>query len=516
VDDLRPDGRGERFLNRVERLGDALPDPVMIFLWIIAVLAILSVIGAQWGWSAINPVTGEVLTAKSLLSETSVRRLFVEMPKTYTGFAPLGLALTIVLGAGVADQSGLFSALVRSAIRRVPVRLLSPAVILIGMLTTHAVDAGYIVYVPLAGVAFAAAGRHPVHGIILGFIGCSTGLAGNLLPGQYDVLILGITQVGARLLVPHFTMNPLGNWWFMLAIATAFVAIGWYISEKVTAHRFGAWNGGEGIADVAAATLSARERSGLRAAGLAGLAVVAGFAALALWPGYTPFYDAAAAPSERIVPLYQSLPGGLFVLFLATGWAFGRSAGTIASHRDVVAMMGKGMEGMLPYFVLMFFAAHFVAMFGWSNLGPISAIRGAEQLRALGAAPAALLPILTTMSAWLDFLIASGSAKWTALAPVVVPMLMLLGISPEMATAAYRVGDTVTNLISPLNAYFVLTIIYCRRWVPDFRLGGLLAATLPYSIAFYLVGAALTTVWIAFDLQPGPGAQVSYALPGKR
>ena len=507
------ESRREHFLDRVERFGDALPDPVMIFAWIIAVLAILSVIGAHWGWSAVNPVTGVVLAAKSLLSQSSVRQLFVDMPKTYTGFAPLGLALTIVLGAGVADQSGLFSAMVRGAIRSVPARLLSPAVILIGMLTTHAVDAGYIVYVPLAGAAFAAAGRHPVHGVVLGFIGCSTGLAGNLLPGQYDVLILGITQVGARLLVPQFSMNPLGNWWFMLAIATAFVSLGWCISEKVTGPRLGPWNGEGGTAGVGPATLSAAEKRGLRAAGLAALVVVAGFAALALWPGYTPFYDAEAAPGERILPLYKAIPGGLFILFLSAGWAYGRVAGSVKSHRDVVAMMGRGLEGMLPYFVLMFFAAHFVAMFGWSNLGPIAAIRGAEQLRALGAAPSVLLPILTTMSAWLDFLIASGSAKWTALAPVVVPMLMLLDISPEMTTAAYRVGDTVTNLISPLNAYFVLTIIYCRRWVPDFRLGGLLAATLPYSIAFYLAGAALTVVWVAFDIPPGPSAQVGYALP---
>ena len=222
-------------------------------------------------------------------------------------------------------------------------------------------------------------------------------------------------------------------------------------------------------------------------------------------------YDEAAAPGQRLTPLFRGLTPGFLLLFLATGWAYGAITGTIRSHRDIVAMMEKGLVGMLPYLVLVFFAAQFVAMFGWSNLGPITAIVGADQLRAMHAPPALLLPMLTTMSAWLDFLIASGSAKWTAMAPVAAPMMMLLGISPEMTTAAYRVGDTVTNLISPLNPYFVLTLTFCRRWIPDFRLGSLLALVLPLSIAFFLGGAVLTAIWVAFEIPVGPGAAVSYA-----
>jgi aminobenzoyl-glutamate transport protein len=255
------------------------------------------------------------------------------------------------------------------------------------------------------------------------------------------------------------------------------------------------------------------ERRGLRAAGLAALCVVALFSALSLWPGFTPLYDEAAAPGERLTPLFRALVPAFLLLFLATGWAYGAVVGTVRSHRDVVAMMAKGLESMLPYLVLVFFAAQFVALFGWSNLGPITAIVGADQLRAMHAPPALLLPTLTAMSAWLDFLISSASAKWTAMAPVATPMLMLLGISPEMTTAAYRVGDTVTNLISPLNAYFVLTLTFCRRWIPDFRLGSLLALLLPVSIAFFLAGALLTAIWVAFEIPVGPGAAVSYALP---
>lgn len=502
-----------RFLNVVEKLGDALPDPVFIFIGLIGVLVAVSVVGSNLGWATVNPVTGESLAAKSLLSEENVRKLFTEMARTYASFTPLGIALTVVLGAGVADRSGLFATLLRASLAGVPKAILTPAVFVIGMLTTHAFDAGYLVYVPLAGVVFAAAGRHPVLGVVVGFAGAAVGLSGNLFPGQYDMLIFGITEPAARLIAPDWTMNPLGNWWFGIGIAVVFTSLGWCVAERVVAPRLGPWRAAEPADSATATAISPIERRGLRAAGLAALGVVALFAALVFWPGYSPLHDDTAVGTQRIVPIFQSLIGMIFLLFLSTGWAYGATVGSIRSHRDVVNMMGEGLTSMIPYLVLIFFAAHFVAMFGWSNLGPITAIAGAEQLRALQAPPALLLPLLTTMSAWLDFLIASGSAKWTAMAPVAVPMMMLLGVSPEMTTAAYRVGDTVTNLISPLNPYFVLTLLFCRRWVPEFSLGALLAVMLPFAIAFYLGGAALTAAWVALDLPVGPGAQVGYALP---
>lgn len=522
--------RRSRLLDVAERIGNALPDPALLFVFAMLLLAVVSAYAAAAGWSAVNPVTGEALQARSLLTEASVAQLLGELPRTYAGFAPLGVVLTVVLGAGVADGSGLFAALLRASLRHAPARLLTPAVLLVGMLTCHASDAGYLVYVPLAGVVFAAAGRHPVVGIVTGFAGVAVGLAGNLLPGQYDVLVLGITETGARLVDPQWRMNPLGNWWFSLATALAFTTLGALVIERVVAPRFGRWTGGVlplaaspaaapgpglgSAADSPGAIDADRERRGLRAAGLAALAVFALFAALATWPGYTPLYDESAAPAQRITPLYRSLPAAFFLLFTATGWAYGAATGSIRSHRDVVAMMARGLEGMVPYLVLVFFAALFVAMFANSNLGPLLAIHGAATLKDLQAPPALLLPVLTTLSSWLDFLIASGSAKWTAMAPVATPMLMLLGISPEMTTAAYRIGDTVTNLVSPLNPYIVLVLAYGRRWMPELRLGTLLAATLPLALAFYLAGVLLVIAWVALGLPVGPGATVAYHLPG--
>jgi len=506
-----PARRSSRLLDAVERFGNALPDPVFIFLGLIVLLTGASVLGAAQGWSAVNPVTGETLVAQNLLSEANVRRLFVDMPRTYTGFAPFGLALTIMLGAVVAERSGLMVALIRASLAGVDRRILTPVVFIVGVLSCHTVDAGFLVYVPLAGLVFASAGRHPVLGLMVGFSGAAVGLCGNLLPGQVDVLLLGITEIGARLLAPGWTMNPLGNWWFAAVLAVLYTGLAWWIAERVIAPRLGSWTPG---ADAPTNDpLTRDERRGLLCAGIGALAVVALFAVLATWPGYTPLYDRDAQGSQRLLPLFRSLAGGLALLFFVSGWAYGAATGAIRSHRRVVEMMAEGLAPFLPYIVLMFFAAHFVAMFGWSNLGPITAILGAEQLRAMNAPPALLLPVLTTMSAWLDFLIASASAKWSAVAPVAVPMLMLLGVSPEMTTAAYRVGDVVTNLISPMNPYFVLTLGFARRWVPGFGQGTMIAMLLPLAAVFFVVGAVLTSVWVALDLPVGPGASATYTLP---
>ncbi len=504
----------DRWLDRIERLGNALPDPVVIFIALIAVLMLVSALGAALQWSAVNPLSGETLVVKSLFAEDMVRRLLTEFPKTFTSFPPFGIALVIVMGAGVADHSGLLAVLVRASLQRVPLALLTPTVFLTGMMSVHAQDAGYIVYVPLAGVLYAALGRHPVLGVVTAFAGVATGLSGNLLPGLIDVVSLSITQVGARQIEPGWTMNPLGNWYFSIGIALAFTATAWAVLNRVVGPRIGDWHAGavEGDAE-AALGITALERRGLRAAGIALLILLMAVGMLAFGPGYAPLSDPDAVGAERLRPLFGAIAVLMFLLFLTTGWAFGAVTGSIRSHRDVVGMMGKGLQPLLPYVVLILFAAQFVAMFGWSNLGPITSIAGADLLKGLGVPPALLLPMLTTLTAWLDFLIASQSAKWTVMSPVATPMFMLLGVSPEMTTAAYRVGDTITNLISPLNAYFVLTLLYCQRWVPEMRMGSLLALTLPLAIALYCAGMTIVLLWVLLDLPVGPGAPVFYRLP---
>lgn len=510
-------GQQAGILDRIERVGNALPDPVVIFLWLIGALVLASVIAATLGAAAVHPLTGEQIAAQSLLSEANVRRLLVEVPQTFARFPPLGLIVVVMLGAAVAERSGLFAALIGRAVRAAPPALLTPATFLVALLSHHAADAAYVVLIPLAAIVYREAGRHPLLGIAVAYAGISGAFAGNLLPGQFDAMMLGITQGAAQLLEPARVLNPLGNWWFTAALGMLLWCVAWPVAERWVAPRLRRSPvDGEAVAtlgaDAAPGRLTDAQRRGLRRAGLVAAAVIAGFLLLLFMPGYAPLVDPAASGYAREAPFYRALIAGFMLLFLLCGWAYGSAAGTIASHRDVVRMMIEGLRDVAPFLVIAFFAAHFIAMFGWSNLGPIIAIEGANWLRGLELSAVAMLVPLLLVSSVFDLLIGSASAKWSAMAPVVVPMLMLLGISPEMATAAYRVGDSIFNIVTPVATNFVLVLVMCQRWTRGFGVGSLIAMMLPFSISFGLAGLSLVAVWAALGWPVGPGAPATYLL----
>ena len=350
-----------RALDAIERLGDRLPDPVFIFAWIIAVLVAASVVCAALGVSAVNPVDGEVLRAQSLLAPQNIRTLLVEMPRTLTGFAPLGYVLLIMLGAGVAERAGLLSAAIRAMVRASPRTLITPMVILLGLLSNHAADTGFVILLPLAGAAFAAVGRHPIAGIAAAFAGVVGSFAGNPIPGQFDALILGLSEPAARLIDPHWTANLVGNWWFTATGALVFVPVAWWVTVRIVEPRLGPWTMAEG-APAHDAPLDPEERRALKWAGAAALAVVLVWAGLALLPG-APLVDRTAEGPARWTPFFRALVAGFFVLFLASGVVYGRVTGVIRSDRDVVRLASESMAAMAPYIVLAFAAAHFIAMF---------------------------------------------------------------------------------------------------------------------------------------------------------
>ncbi|QZD96079.1 AbgT family transporter [Qipengyuania gelatinilytica] len=525
-------------LGWVERTGNKLPDPVFIFFYLIIALVIVSVIAAMTGVSAFHPTaldesTGAALRidAVSLLSPENIQRLWVEMPKTFTHFHPLGYVLVVMLGAGVAERSGFFAAGMSKAVKSAPTALLTPVVALVAMIGNHAADAGYVVLIPLAGILFAAAGRHPLAGIAAAFAGVSGGFSANISPGQLDALLFGITEeaVGASALDPSWTANIAGNWYFIAAMTFLYLPIIWYVTDKVIEPRLGAWTGGAtaGIeaGDTPAdpgATDEALASKGLRHAGLAALFVVGLWTLMVFAPG-TPLIDEAACDAvpaadcsihAQLRPLYQSLVAAFFLLFLLTGWAYGRATGTIKNHRDLVNMMAESMKDMGYYLVLAFAAAHFVAMFGWSNLGLITAVHGAAGIESTGLPLPLVLGLMVIFTGLLNLFVGSASAKWALLAPILVPMLMLLGISPEGATAAYRVGDSATNIITPLMVYFPLILVFAQRWVKDFGLGSLTAMMLPYSVWLLVSGVLLIVGWFYLGIPLGPDAPVAYTLPG--
>ena len=524
-----PTPRQRGFLGFVERVGNLLPEPTMIFVYLIAALMLLSVVGDALGWAATLPFSGDEAPtgatlangvirydATSLFSAENIGRLLTEMPRTMTGFAPLGLVLVIMLGASVAERSGLFSALIRASLRNTSRAVLTPIVVVIGTLSHHADAAAYLIFIPLAALIYAAAGRHPLAGLAAAFAAVSGGYAGNFTPGQIDVLLFGFTQEAARIVEPGWLMNPAGNWWFILALAVINIPVIWFITDRVIEPRLGQWNGEideETKAELAKSALEPGERTGLRRAGLAALVVVGLFVALTLTPGYTPLFNPEAKGTAQYQPLFGALVAGFFLLFLSAGIAFGSAAGTVKGYKDVTAMMQDGIRALAPYIVFVFFAAHFVAMFNWSRIGPILAINGAEWLKTLVLPAPLLLVSVQLFGSFLDLFIGSASAKWSALAPVVVPMFMLLGISPEMTTAAYRMGDSYTNIMTPLMSYFPLILVFARRWDSSFGVGSLLALMLPYALTFMAIGVCMVVGWAALDLPLGPGAQVYYESP---
>ena len=534
------------FLAWVERTGNALPDPVFLFLYLILALIVISIFASLLGTS--ETLSSQILagmpdsqkarfgigadgivSAKSLLSPDNVQRLFVDMPETFAHFHPLGLVLTVMLGAGVAERAGLFGTAMRAAVGNAPKYLLTPLVAFIAMMGNLAADAAYVVLIPLAGIVFAAAGRNPIAGIAASFAGVSGGFSANLIMGQLDALLLGITGEAAGILVADYPVNIAGNWYFIAVMLLIYVPLIWYVTDKIVEPKLGSWDPSalnrESAENTVERDLNESESRGLKHAGFALLAVIILWAAMVFGPG-TPLVNEAACPNAmlkagdcsyqaRLTPFYNSLVAGFFILFLLCAWAYGRTVGSIKNHRDIVNMMADSMKDMGYYLVLAFAAAHFVAMFNWSNLGLIFAIKGASAIEASNLPVFAVLGVMVLFSALLNLFVGSASAKWAFLAPVVVPMLMLSGISPEMATAAYRVGDGATNIITPLMVYFPLILTFANRWNKDFGLGSLTATMIPYSVFMLISGLILTMIWAGFGLPLGGGATVEFAMPGQ-
>ena len=531
MNDSTPAKPTNKILNWVEHTGNRLPDPVIIFFYLTLFLIGLSVILDFINLSAQHPTqldasgNPSIEHVVSLLSAENIQRLWVEMPKTFTHFHPLGYVLVVMLGAGVAERSGLFSSAIRAALSNAPKHLLTPFVALIAMLSNHAADAGYVVVIPLAAIVFAAAGRNPLLGIAVAFAGVSGGFSANFAPGQLDALLFGITEAAyqSSAIDAGWTMNIAGNWWFISALLVLYIPVIWFVTDRIIEPGLGDWHPAN-EADLESyqnsdAPLTEQQRKGLRHGGLAMLAVVGLWGAMVFGPGTPLLNDGpdmqGAAWYSLASPLFKSLVAAFLILFLAGGWFYGRAAGTINSSQDLVDMMSEAMKDLGYYLVLAFFAAHFVAMFGWSNLGLITAVHGADAIQATGLPLPIVLGLIVLFSALLNLFVGSASAKWALLAPVLVPMLILLGVSPDGATAAYRVGDSATNIITPLMVYFPLILVFAQRWQKDFGIGSLTAMMIPYSIWMLISGTALMMLWIFLEIPLGPGAPADILIPGQ-
>ncbi len=494
----------QRGLDRLERLGNALPHPATLFAGLAAGVVALSWMLDGAGLAVTHPVTGERVAPVNLLSVAGLQRMILELVRNFLAFPPLGISLAALMGIGLAEHSGLIGAALRLVVISAPARLITPLVVLAGVLSNAGSEVGYVLLTPLAAALYHALGRHPLTGLAAAFAGVSGGFSANLLIGSVDVLLAGLTQAAAQLIQPDYRVTPVANWYFMATSTLLITAAGTWVTERVVAPRLGEYRGAAPREPLT--PLSPRERRGLWAAA----GCVLGLAGLVVW-GLSPAGGFLLNPREagfaRSV-FMEGLVTFIFLFGLAPGLAYGWVAGTPKNDLDVMAGMIRTMQTMASFIVLAFFAAQFIAYFQWTNLGILCAVGGAELIRRLGleAYPVILMAAVVGFAAGVNLLIASASAKWALLAPIFVPMFMLLGFTPELVQAAFRVGDSVTNIITPLMSYFPLILTFALRYEPRAGLGTLLAAMLPYSLVFFVGWLGLLAGWIALGLPVGPGA----------
>ncbi len=506
-----PDSWTQRALSAVERVGNRLPDPAALFIALLLIVWVLSALLSGISYEVLDPRTGLPLVVSNQLSAEAMATFMTKMVTNFSHFHPVGVVLVAMLGIGVAEHTGFINAALRALLAVTARWLLTPMVVLVGIVSHSAVDAGYVLVIPLGGVIFYAAGRHPLAGIAAAFAGVSGGFSANFVPSALDPMLQGISQAGAQILDPDLTLNPLNNYFFTTASSLLIIGLGWYLTDRVVEPRVAGLEIDGEMNDLPSMdTLGDSERRALRWALLsmgAGLILLV----LSLLPDGSAWRDAEGSLVSFGAPLMKSIVPLIFLLFLLPGLVYGLAVGSVRSTRDLIAGMTRAMEGMGYYLVIMFFIAQFIYAFSASNLGVLLALKGAQLLQALALPGSVTIIGIVLLTGVINLFVGSASAKWALLAPIFIPMLMQLGISPDLAQAAYRIGDSSTNIITPLMPYFPLVVVFCQRYVKSTGIGTLTAMMLPYSVSFLLAWSAFILLYWSLGLPLGLQASYSYS-----
>ncbi len=512
--DAAPRTRTQRLLDRLERLGNKLPDPAMIFVIAMAITWIFSAILSSVEFTDADPrtvkrdaegqiISSEPIRVKNMLLPAALTTFLSRMVKTFVDFPPLGLVLVALLGVGVAEHTGFINAGVKYLLRLTPRRLLTPMLVLVAIISHSAADTGYVLVIPLGGFVFAAAGRHPVAGIAAAFAGVSGGFSASFLPSSLDPLLQGFTQSAAQIVNPARMVNPLCNYYFMSASSILIIGIAWFLTDRVIEPRLKTLPvDGQKTGTNDLASFSDAEQRGF-AAGLGTFVLLGILLALAAAPATSPLRAPDGNLTSHGSPLMESIVPLIAIFFLLPAMIHGWIAGTVKSHRDVVKGMSKSMSTMGYYLVMVFFAAQFTYIFRESNIGSLVAVKGAGLLKTLQMPAGATIVGIILLTTTINLLIGSASAKWALLAPIFVPMLMQLSLSPELTQVAFRIGDSSTNIITPLLPYFPLIVVYCQNHCKSAGIGTLISTMLPYSLCFLISWLLLLLIWWGFGLPLG-------------
>lgn len=501
----------DKILSSIETVGNKLPDPVTMFIGLCAIILVTSYIVGTKGVSVVHPGTEETVTAVNLLSVEQLQNLLGSIVSNFQGFAPLGLVLVTMIGAGVCDKSGLMVTTIKASVSKIPKERVTLVVMTIGMLANIASDAGTILFPPLAALVYLGVGRHPLIGLFSGYAAVCLGFAANIMISVNDILAASFTVPAAQMLDANYDANATMNLIFMIASTFVLIALATWVTEKIIAPRFGKYEGDAQL-DVDQ-NITKEESKGLKKAGIALLiyaAIIVGLSVIGKRPFLADPETGALLSSNA--PLMKGMVPITALAFFIPGLVYGKAVGIIKKDKDVVKLMGEAMSDMGGYIILAFVASQFLQLFTNSNLGIIIAVKGGEFLENAGIGGPALLVGFIILSCFINLFIGSASAKWAILAPIFVPMFMMVGYNPALTQMAYRIGDCITNPLSPLFPYFPIILAFTRKYDEEAGMGTIIANMLPYSITFLIVWTLLLILFMVFNIPLGPGILPSYSL----
>lgn len=491
----------KKALDCIELVGNKLPHPGTLFALLAVLVVVVSWIGEMVSLQAIHPADQSVITVNNLFSPDGLRWMYTHVMLNFVTFPPLGYALTAMIGIGIAEGSGLFAAMIKALVLHAPTRLITASIVLAGVLSSIGEGVGYVILIPLGAMIYHAIGRHPMAGLAAAFCGVSGGFGANVMIGANDTILAGLSEAAAQIIDVTEKVNPTVNYYFMFVSTFMITAVGTWITEKIVEPRLGKYAGP--AERVSLEQLTAQEKKGLIGA-LVGLLVVIAVLALAVIP------DGAILrnPDNNGIldsPFFGGIIVGILIFFMVPGLAYGVIVGTIRSDKDFMKHIINSMRPLLNYIVLVFFAAQFVYFFKYSRLGIILAIHGAEFLRDIGLTGILLIVAFVLLSGFINLFMGSASAKWAIMAPVFVPMFMLLGYHPALTQVAFRIGDSTTNLITPMMSYFALIVAFSQKYDEKYGIGTIIATMMPYTIFLLIFWIIMLCLWMALGLPLGPG-----------
>ena len=489
-------------LGTIERVGNALPHPFILFLIISGILVAVAAILAAMGVSVVNPTTGEEVFVNTLLNKDGFSWFMTSMVSNFSSFAALGVVLVMQMAIGVAEGSGLLTTAMRRAILGVPMWLLTAAVIFLGINGSIASEASIIFIPPLAATAFWAAGKHPLAGLIAGYAAVNAGFTANVMITATDALLYPVTQEVAQTIDPNYTTTAANNWYFMIVSCIILTVVGVIVNNKIIAPRLGTYTGSEVDNERDANEL---EKKGLRNAGIFSVLYIA-FILIGLIPKTGFLRSAEGGVLDG--PFITGLVGFLVLYFIFVGIVYGKTVGKFKTASDVPKIMAESLNSLTSYVVLVFVIAQFIQIFSYTNLGTVIAVTAANFLKNAGFTGIPMVICIILITTFVNFFMTSGTAKWYIFAPIFVPMFMMLGYSPEFAQVVYRIGDSCTNPITPIYPYLPMIIGMASKYDKKAGMGTIISLMIPYSIAFLLSWIVLVIIWMLLGLPLGPGAFV--------